>query len=45
MEKLDQQMLKGLEERYDPRAKDPLYGGFDVHPYFGGGGGKRKAKK
>ena len=33
-----------LEERLkstgDPRATDPGYQGFDVHPYLGGGGGK-----
>ncbi|WDE95352.1 sulfatase [Lentisphaera profundi] len=42
MDKLDKQMQQGLLERKDPRAQDPLYSGFDTHPYFGGGGGKRK---
>ncbi|EDM27541.1 heparan N-sulfatase [Lentisphaera araneosa HTCC2155] len=45
LEQLDKKMQKALIEKFDPRAKDPLYGGFDVHPYFGGYGGKRKAKK
>jgi hypothetical protein len=45
IEEMDKKMHKALAERYDPRAKNPLYGGFDVHPYFGGGGGKRKNKK
>ena len=35
-------LQKRLKALNDPRATDPDYKGFDKHPYFGGGGGKRE---
>lgn len=40
--KLQKQLLTRLTKLNDPRAKDPKYPEFDKHPYFGGGGGRKK---
>lgn len=40
--KLKKQLQTRLTQLKDPRAKDPKYTEFDKHPYFGGGGGRRK---
>ena len=42
LESMSKQLKTRLGQLKDPRAIDPLYSGFDVHPYFGGGGGKKK---
>jgi N-sulfoglucosamine sulfohydrolase len=36
LKKLRSQLQKQLDERNDPRATDPLYYGFDAHPYLSG---------
>jgi len=40
--KMQGQLQERITELNDPRAKDPGYLEFDKHPYYGGGGGKRK---
>ena len=42
LESMSRQLQGRLSQLKDPRTVDPLYSGFDVHPYFGGGGGKKK---
>lgn len=45
LKKMRSTLKDRLADRNDPRAKDPNYTGFDGHPYLGGGGGKKNAKK